>query len=97
MFESQNMWIYEYKAFSLKFSYIGCGDPGHVPNGVRLNFTSFDAGGAATYQCHTGFLLNGSSTIFCQNNGQWTTLPSCSPESPSGFFINISIYINVTL
>ena len=69
MFESQNMWIYEYKAFSLKYSYIGCGNPGHVPNGVRLNFTSFDVGAAATYQCHAGFLLNGSSTMFCQNNG----------------------------
>ena len=56
--------------------------------------TSFDAGGAATYRCNDGYLQNGNAVIFCQNNGQWTTAPSCFREHTISYYVSSSEIIN---
>jgi hypothetical protein len=41
-----------------------------TPNGTTFNET-------AIISCIDGFKLNGSSTVTCEADGNWSTLPTC--------------------
>jgi hypothetical protein len=41
-----------------------------TPNGTTFNETAF-------ISCIDGFNLNGSSSVTCEDDGNWSTLPTC--------------------
>ena len=64
----------------------GCGDPGQVISARRTG-NSFSTGDVVDFRCNTGYIGGGSIT--CQNNGLWTSRPSCThdgsiPSVPDG-------------
>ena len=38
----------------------------------------YPPGSSFSYRCQSGFQIQGSNVIRCQNNGQWTTSPTCT-------------------
>ena len=66
-----------------------CGNPGDVANAVRTQITGTTIGSQATYQCNTGFVVQGftgvtTSVIACQSNGQWSARPVCVRSATTG-------------
>ena len=52
-----------------------CADPGERPNARRLESAGpYLVDSTVTYVCDNG---NAIGRIFCQSNGQWTTLRGC--------------------
>ena len=69
--------------------YIDCGDPGAVANAVRTQITGTSIGSQATYQCITGFIIQGAAgvttaVITCQSNSQWSARPVCVSSATTG-------------
>ena len=56
---------------------VDCGDPGTPTNGRRTLFsTTYNS--VVTYTCDVGYTLEGSNSITCQSNGQWSgSVPQC--------------------
>ncbi|KAG7461968.1 hypothetical protein MATL_G00196770 [Megalops atlanticus] len=60
---------------------VSCGDPGVIANGTILG-NSFTYPSVIHYECHAGFLLQGSDTSTCLSDGQWDSKkPWCEPVS----------------
>ncbi|MCA9532348.1 MAG: hypothetical protein KC593_01670 [Myxococcales bacterium] len=55
---------------------VNCGAPPVVTNG-SVGAGATTAGSTRTYTCDSGFNANGSTTVTCQNNGSWTSPPTC--------------------
>lgn len=57
-----------------------CGDPPTINNGDRIWIAGDQAnvGTMVTYECDSGFEIEGGSEIACTDSGQWTTPPSCT-------------------
>ncbi|XP_070557235.1 uncharacterized protein [Ptychodera flava] len=55
---------------------IDCGNPGEVENADRIG-TQYSYNSTVIYTCHDGYYTNGSGTIRCTIEGQWTEKPSC--------------------
>ena len=51
-------------------------------NGVKLSIQeSYHFGDIVTFQCNIGYILQGSNTIVCQEDGSWdASLPTCTGE-----------------
>ncbi|KAH9495837.1 hypothetical protein Btru_013442 [Bulinus truncatus] len=61
---------------------ISCGQPPYVING-RIGCGSVTFGSRCSVYCvTTGYVLQGSSTIECSGNGQWTTPGACHDVTP---------------
>ena len=57
---------------------IDCGDPGTPRNGQRHSPFSTLYTSRVTYSCFTGYTLQGSKSITCQSDGQWSgSVPQC--------------------
>ncbi|XP_052804622.1 sushi, von Willebrand factor type A, EGF and pentraxin domain-containing protein 1-like [Mya arenaria] len=65
-----------------------CGSLSDPTNGT-VTYTSTTYNSVASFQCETGFELQGSATISCQSNNTWETQPVCvikdcgSPSQPT--------------
>ena len=58
---------------------IRCVNPPSAPAHGRRNVTGLTFGSTVIYSCSTGYTLNGSSTITCMANRQWSSnAPDCS-------------------
>ena len=56
-----------------------CVHPPAAPVHGQLNGTGLTFGSTLIYSCNTGYALNGSSTITCMANRQWSgQAPDCS-------------------
>ncbi len=53
-----------------------CDNPPTIPNGSRA-FVGTAFGESAFYICNSGYQLSGSSTVTCQADGSWSTVPTC--------------------
>jgi len=59
-----------------------CGPLSNPDNGVVQHTSGTTYGQTATYQCDTGYMMNGISTRLCAANGVWTnTPPTCEALS----------------
>ena len=67
----------------------GCGTPETVANAQITGPSSLTVGSTATYTCNPGYRLVGNEQIVCQNNGQWTTRPTCQLIGATGKIIHI--------
>jgi len=57
---------------------VQCDDPGIPANGAQLVNKGFVYGGSVTFTCNKDFSLRGKSTIYCQENKEWTApVPQC--------------------
>lgn len=45
-----------------------------IANGNR-NLTGLQVGNTAVVECNDGFVMNGSGTLTCSENGEWNSLP----------------------
>ena len=54
-------------------------EPGPLPNGVGfpLSRLPVNPGSKHTFRCRNGYRINGSATVTCQNDGTWSTFPTC--------------------
>nr|XP_006816608.1 PREDICTED: sushi, von Willebrand factor type A, EGF and pentraxin domain-containing protein 1-like [Saccoglossus kowalevskii] len=52
----------------------GCAHPGKIVNGFQKDYESFSI---ITYQCYDGYLLKGSSLIYCDGATWNDTVPEC--------------------
>ncbi|XP_052274481.1 uncharacterized protein LOC127874294 isoform X2 [Dreissena polymorpha] len=73
-----------------------CGDP--TPKFGRANGTSSGVGSVVSVTCEHGRLLIGESLIICQENGNWTSTPSCllidcGDPTPNNGSINGTSYL----
>ena len=60
-------------------SLIQCGEPTPVPNS-KVAVASYNYQGEAQYLCYLGYRVKGSSTITCDENGNWLGMPpECVP------------------
>ena len=55
-----------------------CSQPPDIANGNHGTPTGFSSGEWVTYSCNSGYTLVGSSFSTCQENGEWSTPPTCS-------------------
>ena len=63
------------------FSVITCGDPGMVANSQRTLSDDFNYNSYARYTCNTGYGLQGSAILRCEESGRWSApLPTCQRE-----------------
>ena len=62
-----------------------CGPPGDILNGLTVSANSTHA----VYQCFTGYVLVGKSTIRCINGTTWDPAPLCAQGSSCGAPPNI--------
>ena len=58
------------------YSDIYCGPPDKVQYGFLVSLTSRCYDGVATYSCHHGYQMKGSSEVKCSING-WAGFPTC--------------------
>ena len=66
-------------AISLFPTALRCVLPPLAPVHGRRNVTGLTIGSTVTYSCSTGYTLNGSSTVTCMANRQWSGQgPYCS-------------------
>ncbi|XP_078348007.1 uncharacterized protein LOC144633094 [Oculina patagonica] len=57
---------------------VQCGDPGKPANGQQKVSKGFVYGGSVTFTCDRNYTLKGISTMYCQENKQWTaSVPQC--------------------
>ena len=72
---------------------ISCGNPPTPdPNGNVVS-TGTSLGDTATYYCNDGFVLEGTKTIYCQNNGKWSDdAPKCNREFVSYLCQRVMIF-----
>ena len=60
---------------------VKCGDPG-TPNNADAFGDVYTYNSEVTFNCNTGYELEGSATISCQANGFWNdAIPQCLPVS----------------
>ena len=60
---------------------IDCGNLTDPDNGT-VNFTTTTSKSTATYNCDTGYILNGDTNRTCQSNGTWSgSSPTCAGRS----------------
>ena len=76
------------------FSAIDCGNPPSPDaNGSVVN-TGTSLGDTATYSCNDGFFLEGTTTIYCQNDGTWSDdAPKCNRQFVLYFHQSFMIFI----
>ena len=56
-----------------------CGDPGTPKHGIKF-YTNTTVGSLITFSCLNGYMLVGSSSIQCNNDGKWSdVIPQCLP------------------
>ena len=59
---------------------VECENLTSLENG-RVEVLSNEVNGSAVFTCDEGFFLNGSSSVECQENGEWSEqLPTCQGE-----------------
>ncbi|KAL9989297.1 hypothetical protein ACROYT_G003831 [Oculina patagonica] len=62
---------------------VQCGDPGKPANGEQKVSKGFVYGGSVTFTCDRDYTLKGTSTMYCQENKQWTaSVPQCLAPCP---------------
>ena len=54
-----------------------CYGPPAVANADVLRLTGYSLGSQATYRCKSHYQLVGNPTVTCQEDGNWTPMPSC--------------------
>ena len=54
-----------------------CGAQPVVKNGQLVTSTGTEFGDELTYSCLNGYTPVGSLTVICDENGTWTTPPTC--------------------
>ena len=60
---------------------VQCRDPGNPANGGKLVKIGFVYGGSVEFTCDKDYTLIGASTIYCQENKEWTSsVPRCLGE-----------------
>ncbi len=73
---------------------VSCGFPGTVQNG-QVEGHVYLVDSIVTVTCDEGFKLDGSSTLICNADGNWSSnLPQCVPSNTSD---NSSVILGVTL
>ena len=66
-----------------------CNNPPTIQNGQwNPSFGPYNCGSTVTYQCNTGFNLNGFSTLTCNQNRQWS---GPAPTCQQGEFVTLQI------
>ena len=69
--------LYSVSMYSVPLA-IDCGDPGTPANGQR-SLSGTTPGYVAIYTCDVGYTMQGSTSITCQYNGQWSgSVPQCN-------------------
>ena len=59
---------------------VGSCDPlVYVHNGV-VKGTKYTVGSTVTIKCIKRYVLSGSATVKCQENEDWSTIPTCERE-----------------
>ncbi|ESO89533.1 hypothetical protein LOTGIDRAFT_234340 [Lottia gigantea] len=58
-----------------------CGPAPEIRNGYIRSSNGVYSGSTVTYSCNFGYNLTSSSTITCQNSGQWPIPSTCHAES----------------
>ncbi|XP_078348103.1 sushi, von Willebrand factor type A, EGF and pentraxin domain-containing protein 1-like isoform X1 [Oculina patagonica] len=62
---------------------VQCGVPGQLANGQQKVSKGFVYGGSVTFTCDRDYTLKGTSTMYCQENKQWTaSVPQCLAPCP---------------
>ena len=56
---------------------VNCRNPPHLINGPITSLNETVVGSVANYECDTGYKLVGNSSIVCQDDRGWSTLPVC--------------------
>ncbi|XP_070570713.1 seizure protein 6 homolog isoform X2 [Ptychodera flava] len=76
---------------------VSCGDPGEVENGDPVG-DDFTYGKNITYHCHEGYTVNGTETITCQSNGQWSeAAPVCALVTEIGDTSLTAVTVTVSM
>ena len=66
------------KHFVLLSTVCTCGNPPTISNGgSNPNRGPLNCGSSVDYFCNQGYSLQGSSRVFCDQNGQWGSTPTC--------------------
>jgi hypothetical protein len=63
---------------------VSCGAPPIVQNASVSPGGAGTFGAKATYTCNSGYELTAGGEVRCQENGQWSTRPSCRPKCGNG-------------
>ena len=72
--------MYVYVCVLVDVSVVECENLTSLENG-RVEVVSNEVNGSAVFTCDEGFFLNGSSSVECQENGEWSEqLPTCQGE-----------------
>lgn len=59
---------------------VNCGDPETLENGYHDGGAYYTFGAHVTYNCIAGYVLHGSQTLTCTDNGVWSDpVPTCDP------------------
>ena len=67
--------------FHFLYIVVQCPDPGKPVNGAQVVNKGFVYGGSVTFTCDKDYTLRGKSTIYCQEDKQWTaSIPRCLGE-----------------
>ncbi|XP_055950592.1 P-selectin-like isoform X2 [Argiope bruennichi] len=63
-------------------SQVLCKHPGAIENGVnKYSAEVYMVGSEIKFECKEGYTIEGSDTLYCQDNGQWTSAPPiCIPQ-----------------
>ena len=64
--------------FILLLTECTCGNPPTIQNGFsNPNRGPLNCGSSVDYSCNSGYNLQGNTRVFCDQNGQWGSTPSC--------------------
>ena len=78
--------------YSIKI--VSCGFPGKVENG-KINGSVYLENSTLRVTCDGGFYQQGSASLWCQGDGQWSSaLPLCVEESKQ---INVVVVLLIAL
>lgn len=71
------------QSYSSLFTGKYCGLPPKLENGYILKSSGADYQSTVTFACYPEFSLAGNNTIQCNEDGEWTEIPSCIGQFPS--------------